>query len=674
MGNARARELRDDYTDQAYTEVVCHNDQNMGSYRILKFRRENRTLFLSKTLNPAEYDKYSSDVDEFSKKLMRHHQNICEFFFVEVNQRSAETYDLVFEFGDYINTNFQSEKVIWTFIEHILAGLLFLQNEGFHYPIVRKKYTVYQSDRNSFKLLNPFCFPQFLDKVIGLYLNPNIGVSEKKAFQNQSLIRNIKEFGIMILALIKNQEENFFFKNPSSIRQSLSAFKRENVYSDKLINFLIFTIENRSPMTFLDLKRFISADISPASSDQFQNSYFMNPMQFYHNINQTLLNSLPSSGSHSNEGYNFRNASSEHELQVPALKNYSSFQSSPTLQVSDFSKPAPSFPSKKIKRIVVRWVPELSSQKEFYEFEDGTFEEKQAPGREKAPSQLESHHDTAPDQKKSLMGHYDIRPISGRETTKAADTSTWNVILYSDTNLEPAKLILTANIRNKYNSYENMKSVVNSSDPLKPSIYHAVEDAGPVAPPRPAYQQPQPQPQPTQPTRSIQSTHSIQPAQPTQIQSSQSQSSHTSESYSRPVEQVKVTSASNLYSVPPTQTAYSSRSYVQPSQPYQPSYQPSQQYTPSTNVQQYSTQQYSSMPQYSAPPSNSSVTKNGQVYPTYSYDQHSSPTNSGSIQPRTYSQGQPYQVSQPQYVSAYQGTPTNSGNGPQTYNFRKTNS
>lgn len=664
MGNARARELRDDYTDQAYTEVVCHNDQNMGSYRILKFRRENRTLFLSKTLNPAEYDKYSSDVDEFSKKLMRHHQNICEFFFVEVNQRSAETYDLVFEFGDYINTNFQNEKVIWTFIEHILAGLLFLQNEGFHYPIVRKKYTVYQSDRNSFKLLNPFCFPQFLDKVIGLYLNPNIGVSEKKAFQNQSLIRNIKEFGIMILALIKNQEENFFFKNPSSIRQSLSAFKRESIYSDKLINFLIFTIENRSPMTFLDLQRFISAEISPASSDQFQNSYFMNPMQFYHNINQTLLNSLPSSGSHSSDGYNFRNASSEHELQVPGLKNYASFQSSPTLQVSDFSKPTQNFHNKKIKRIVIRWVPELSAQKEFYEFEDGTFEEKHPVGRENNPSHFDSHNDAAPDQKKSLMGHYDIRPISGRGGVKAPDTSTWNVILYSDTNLEPAKLILTANIRNKYNSYDNMRSIINSSDPLKPSIYHAVEDVGPVAPPRPAYQQPQPTPQP----------HSTQSIQTPQTQPIQSKSTHISEGYSRTPEPVRVTSPSSLYSVPPTQTAYSSRAFGQPSQPFQSSYQSPQQYAPQTHVQQYSTQQYSSMPQYSASQSNPPVAKNGQIYPTYSYDQHTSPTHSGSIQARTYSQGQTYQVSQPQYVSQYSGTPINSSNGAQTYNFRKANS
>ncbi len=276
----------------------------MGAYRIIKFRREEKSLFLSKVINPTQYDNYASDVDEFAKKIMKEHTNICDFAFVEPNRRDANLYDSVFEFGDYINTKFQSENVIWTFINHILAGLLFLQQEGLHYPFLRKKYTTYQSDKNAFKLLNPFCFPAFIDNVIGTYLNMDIGVSEKREFQNKCIMRNIKEFGIMILALVKDTDEMNFFRNPALIRDLFASFRRDKIYSDKLIDLLSYMIENRSQMTFIDVKNFISYG-NPGPQAPYYQPGMNFPQPPHVSVSQTVfdkggqlsINALPTSTS-----------------------------------------------------------------------------------------------------------------------------------------------------------------------------------------------------------------------------------------------------------------------------------------------------------------------------------------------------------------------------------------
>lgn len=81
------------------------------------------------------------------------------------------------------------------------------------------------------------------------------------------------------------------------------------------------------------------------------------------------------------------------------------------------------------------------------------------------------------DPKKSVMGNYDIRPVQNQRAS-AQDHSTWNIILVSDNNQEPAKLILTANIRDKYLKYNYLKDVVDYKSQLKPSLYHRPEEAG----------------------------------------------------------------------------------------------------------------------------------------------------------------------------------------------------
>lgn len=562
MGSAHSKVLKAAYNEGEFEEVISHSDASMGSYRIVKFHINDKELFLLKQLDPSQYDQYTSDVEEFGSKLCRNHPNICEFGFFEPNALDPNIYDLVFEFGDYINTHFQNEKVIWTFITHLLSGLIFLQEEGMHYPILRKRFTVYQSSASVFKLLNPYCFVKFVDNVLGIYLNTQVSTEEKQSFQSTNLQRNVKEFGIMVLSLIKNVEEASFFKNPSSIKPALMSLSIEHNYSQKLINFLSYAIENKSAMNFHDLRRMLNNENPSSYFDNIDSnlqlaqalkregnlvqSTLIKP-QNEPNLSQTLSNldtsiqfnkaqklettSLKVVDSRSNipNGYESerRMSAQPPSLAKPPLEAQSIQQPVPQKQILvQKLEETPFKPAiqtkKKIKRIVMKWSQEAGAHKEFYEFEDGTTEEVQVKSVEESQKMIEKYtaqtgnRDVSPNipppqplknqaanqnenlsknqpdshpktqtgvtpsktgtlsnQKPSVMGHYDVRPV---EKPVVSGKTTWNIVLFNQISSEPAKLILTATVKEEFNRYNFMKDVVNRRHPLKPSSYHMIDD------------------------------------------------------------------------------------------------------------------------------------------------------------------------------------------------------
>jgi len=53
---------------------------------------------------------------------------------------------MIFEFGNKITIKLQNEEIIWSYIRDILSGLKYLQQMNFHFPNLRKRYTVYVDD------------------------------------------------------------------------------------------------------------------------------------------------------------------------------------------------------------------------------------------------------------------------------------------------------------------------------------------------------------------------------------------------------------------------------------------------------------------------------------------------------------------------------------------------
>lgn len=133
MGN-QPNSLKDEYNEQAFKAILSHTDSNIGQYQLLKFQNPQAPLYLKRVINPDTYDEFSADWDLLQQKIYQHHENICEFKFIELNNENEDFYDMLFEFGNYLNTSLKSEQLIWKFAEEIMNGLIFLENLNLHFP------------------------------------------------------------------------------------------------------------------------------------------------------------------------------------------------------------------------------------------------------------------------------------------------------------------------------------------------------------------------------------------------------------------------------------------------------------------------------------------------------------------------------------------------------------
>ena len=254
MGNKQSTELKDKYMNGHYKHILEHKDFQLGKYNLFRYLDE-KVLYLKKDINPSEFDDYTSDWNMFENKVFSKCENLCELKFFVTSKDNEEIYDIIFEFGNYINTHLNNEKVIWDFINDVLKALLFLQHQNLYYPLLRKRYTVFVTETNSFKILSPYAFSSFMKEAITVFFNPNVAMLKKKEICGKNINRNVKEFGIMILALIHNVEDVVIYKNPVLIKDILKFVKKN--FSVKLYDFLTFTIETRERMTFTDLEHYL---------------------------------------------------------------------------------------------------------------------------------------------------------------------------------------------------------------------------------------------------------------------------------------------------------------------------------------------------------------------------------------------------------------------------------
>ncbi len=59
--------------------------------------------------------------------------------------------------------------------------MVFLEKSNLHYPILSKKYLI-RKEKKLFKLMNPYCFPDYLKEVLLVYMNPMKPVSKRKEY------------------------------------------------------------------------------------------------------------------------------------------------------------------------------------------------------------------------------------------------------------------------------------------------------------------------------------------------------------------------------------------------------------------------------------------------------------------------------------------------------------
>ena len=254
MGNSKSTTLKELYGKQRCEVVQSESDKSIGAFKIIRFQGFRDELFILKILDPNIYDEYS-DIPEFTKRLSQTCPAICEFYFIQVNAQNNELYDLLYEFGALLSECFTKEKHAWRFINQTLQGLLFMENTGLHYPLVSKRYIV-RTDKKTTKLINPYCFPDFIKEVLQIYLNPQNPVSNRKNYAMGQIANNIKDFGILLCTAVANVSEYELRTDPMCVVQLLESLSRQ--FSPNYLNLIRFILLNpRPPRSFLEIRDYI---------------------------------------------------------------------------------------------------------------------------------------------------------------------------------------------------------------------------------------------------------------------------------------------------------------------------------------------------------------------------------------------------------------------------------
>lgn len=259
MGNTKSSKLKELYAKNKFEELRAENDKHIGVFRVLKFPGFKDEMFVLKVLNPSLYDQYA-DIGEFQKKLSNPHPSICDFYFIETNAKSSDLYDMLYEFGTPFSECAAKETHLWIFVDQILEGLIFMESNGLHYPLVNKKYVV-KLERKKVKLINPYCFPNFIKEVLEIYLNPNNPISKRKEYAKGQIVNNIKDFGILLCALAINCNE-YQLRNDAKYASQLITSLEKKFSSNYIVLVKTILLSNKPPASFIEVKEVIQRNLS----------------------------------------------------------------------------------------------------------------------------------------------------------------------------------------------------------------------------------------------------------------------------------------------------------------------------------------------------------------------------------------------------------------------------
>jgi hypothetical protein len=534
MGNQSTNSIRGDIAGQRVVPLLTMSDCYIGNYVILQDRSRPDSLFMLTELNPENYDQYTVDYEEFQRKIESSNEGICTFLSIDPSECNPEVYEMVFEFGHFLLV-LENAKSIWEFIHQAVASLSFLEANGLHFPFVRKKYFVYLQSLRRFKIVNPFAFPSFIADYMRVYSDSNVSSVEKAHFLKGKLNVNVRELGFVVLSLIFNIDEASFIQSPvlirSKVRETRTKFGDELF---AFVSFLIecrAQLTFRDVQTFLktgghplfpnpltrttlerperssefkmSLQGSFSSRLGPrslpgtekretdirSSVDETRGAQDpRQPKMSYDPSSQTVNSNLqvdkivppPLTAKPALVFSETKPASAEPESGRLALEKTDSVVSS----ASDGNLAA-----KKGARLVkkrIRWVAEKQCHMEVLEFDDGSTEERVPQNQEMLKQIMKDYQakmaetsiqaPQAPHAPKpSAMHLYNPETLAakaGDVGTATANGAVFSIVLFLQDASQSGKVIFKNSLANLYDSFFEMREVVDQQDPLKPSVYH----------------------------------------------------------------------------------------------------------------------------------------------------------------------------------------------------------
>lgn len=216
MGTNCSKTLKRRFESQDFLASNSPNDSGLTDLTAIEFAGENNKTFhcLVKELDTQKYTQTLSKVDEFLEKMNKTSPYISSFFFISESKTKANYFRLVFEYGKSGLTYFSILDRFTLAMNCLISALDFLDSINLFHPRVdlRSLVSLNKNDstlKNSFgldykfKMINQFCYSEFLDFITNIYLSSNKTSLEIKSILLSKKIMNFKDIQRIVSETIK---------------------------------------------------------------------------------------------------------------------------------------------------------------------------------------------------------------------------------------------------------------------------------------------------------------------------------------------------------------------------------------------------------------------------------------------------------------------------------------
>lgn len=174
MGTNSSKVLKRRYERGEYTTLNASKPRQLQQHKVVGIevrgnRGTRRYECIVQELDTSEYTQTLTKVDDFLEKMNKTSPNISSFFFICSTQAKGNCFDLVFEYGrNDVSAGSLGDGVL-QLLRVILEGLRFLDEIKLFYPDLGWSSVLRVG--SGFKLINQFCYPDFLQFVTNTLLN-----------------------------------------------------------------------------------------------------------------------------------------------------------------------------------------------------------------------------------------------------------------------------------------------------------------------------------------------------------------------------------------------------------------------------------------------------------------------------------------------------------------------
>ena len=169
MGNYNSSKLKLLYGNSQLEYIETNYIEYVGNFNVFRDPFVTSEMLMVVYFNPSEFDQ-TFEIQNFVKTMTNMPDHVCRFYLCEKSAKNKSIMDIIFEYGITVEKFGFEKKELELFLFEILNSLIFLESQRFTYSSISK--STFVISEKKLKLLNPFCFKNFLKDVLNIYMNP----------------------------------------------------------------------------------------------------------------------------------------------------------------------------------------------------------------------------------------------------------------------------------------------------------------------------------------------------------------------------------------------------------------------------------------------------------------------------------------------------------------------